>query len=165
MLNLNAFSNDNRRSFCALLLLILMSLCSAQKSTAQDIFAPPSTDILNRSVTGNTTTTKDAPTFDRLIDKAQKSGRIRVIVGVNAKFVPEGNLRETEAVNIQRNSIQTAQNQLLVSLEQFSIKYIKQFDFIPFMAFETDAAALEFMKYFAGRNLYSGRRAFRSNLD
>ncbi len=146
MFNFNTIQINCRRNFRVALILVLVSLISAQKFAAQDIFAPEKTDILNRSVLSDSTIIKDTPTFDRLIDKAQKEGRVRVIVGVNAKFTPEGNLRETEAVNIQRDSINLAQNRLLVSLEQFPVDNIKQFDFIPFMAFETDAAALEFMK-------------------
>jgi hypothetical protein len=84
-------------------------------------------------------------TFDELIRKAEEGGSARIIVGLQTEFKPEGFLRSNETVS-QRTAIQTAQNSLLNKLDSFAKRNVKQFEFIPYMALEVDAAALEFMK-------------------
>jgi subtilisin len=83
--------------------------------------------------------------FDRLIEKAVANQSVRVIVGVRSNFQPEGglNLAQTEA---QRAGINRAQTNLLGKLVDFQVKEIKQFEFIPFVAMEVDAAALTAMR-------------------
>ncbi len=80
-------------------------------------------------------------TFNKLVDSARRSGTVRVIVGLNADFSPEGNLRQSELVE-QRLNIKEVQGNFLNRFESFRIGQVKKFEFIPFVAFETDAAAL-----------------------
>ena len=83
-------------------------------------------------------------TFNRLIDSAQKNGSARVIIELNTKFVPEGNLTDSQIKN-QQISINKVQNELLRSLSFFRIANVKQFEYIPYLAVEVDAEALRQM--------------------
>jgi hypothetical protein len=46
--------------------------------------------------------TLEAMGVPHLLDKAENEGSVRVIVGVDAAFQPEGNLSSTQAVQTQR---------------------------------------------------------------
>ena len=83
--------------------------------------------------------------FDALISKALENGKLRVIIGFEMPFVAEGKLSD-EFAELQRSNIHSAQENLLDRLSQFAVSNVKQFEFIPFMAIETDAAALESLK-------------------
>ncbi len=84
-------------------------------------------------------------TFDRLISIAESKGSARVIVGIRAEYVPEGKLSE-DRMRAQRHSIKESQDDLLRRLEVFRIADIKQFEYIPYVAFAANAAALKRMR-------------------
>jgi len=84
-------------------------------------------------------------TFNKLIYSAQQTGTVRVIVRLSSNFQPVGKLSESEIKN-QRFSIKQKQGDFLNRFESFRVSAVKQFEFIPFVAFETDAATLEKMK-------------------
>ena len=83
--------------------------------------------------------------FDRLIVQAEEKGAARVIVQLNINFQPEGELNRSEA-NEQRAAVARAQTELLARLNRFRVSGVKQFEFIPFVALETDADAIRYLK-------------------
>ena len=86
-----------------------------------------------------------AETFNRLISDAEKSGAARVIIGVRAEFTPEGRLGESK-LQAQRLSIKQSQKELLRRLDSYAVRDIKQFEYIPYLALEANAAALKQMQ-------------------
>jgi hypothetical protein len=96
--------------------------------------------------TNERTAVQDSTTkFDELIENAGRSGSVRVIIGLRADFQIEGKLSLT-AQNRQRTAIRQSQNNLLADLSGYNVAGVKRFDFIPFLAAEVDAAALEKIK-------------------
>jgi len=94
------------------------------------------------------TTSLQAPVpahYQALLDKAQTTGTLRVIVGVKLPkiFQPEGNLGSPQAVDEQRNAIYTAQQALLDSLKGFAVTVNARYIYIPFLALTVDEAALK----------------------
>jgi subtilisin family serine protease len=81
--------------------------------------------------------------FAELIEKAGRQGAARVIVGFKGDFQNEGLLSET-SVGQQRRKIKDAQEQFL-NRHGARLDKVKKFEFVPFLAFETDAAALRQM--------------------
>lgn len=81
-------------------------------------------------------------TFGNLIDAARRSGSVRVIAGMQTAFVPEGKLRRAELFE-QRTIIKRAQEDFLNFYKAQFINGVKKFEYIPYIAFETDAATLE----------------------
>ncbi|HEX8734125.1 MAG TPA: S8 family serine peptidase [Pyrinomonadaceae bacterium] len=90
---------------------------------------------------------QDSPAakFDELIAKAARNGSARVIVGLRADFQTDGAL-SSSVQKQQRAAIKRAQNDLLADVSGYDVRGIKRFDFIPFVAVEADAAALEKLK-------------------
>ncbi|HQH79535.1 MAG TPA: hypothetical protein PK535_11255, partial [Synergistaceae bacterium] len=75
--------------------------------------------------------------------KAAASGGVRVIVGVQTPFQPEGNLA-SGPVAMQRGGIAAAQNRVLARLgEKLSGAPVTRFETIPYFATRVTAAALE----------------------
>ncbi len=84
-------------------------------------------------------------TFDQLITSARQNGATRVIVGLNANFQPEGNLSKLSQT-AQRENINQVQNNFLDRFHTARITDVKQFEYIPYVAFETDAETLTRMR-------------------
>ena len=84
-------------------------------------------------------------TFDKLIEMARRKGSAHVIVGLQMPFVPEGNLNKAE-ISKQHSDIKQAQNYFLARFQSFALGNVKLFDYIPYLAFETNAEALEQMR-------------------
>jgi subtilisin family serine protease len=78
----------------------------------------------------------------RLIDRAQREGKARVIVGVRAPFMPEGPLQTADLMR-QRAGIATAQSRVIDQLAGLSISEVRRYESIPFFAAHVSAAALE----------------------
>ena len=87
-----------------------------------------------------------AQTFDSLIIKAVLGGSVRIIIGVRLDFQPEGLLGDAASIQLQRRSIAQAQDALMARMATFNIKSVKKFPFIPYLAMEVDAPALEYLK-------------------
>jgi subtilisin len=77
--------------------------------------------------------------------QVQKEGTVRVIVGLNVSFTPEGKLTSTRAVQAQRDAIYAAQDALLTSLGRHNAKAYAEWNIIPYMALEVDEAALKIL--------------------
>jgi subtilisin family serine protease len=75
--------------------------------------------------------------------QVQKQGIIRVIIGLNVAFQPEGDLADSQAIQSQQTRIARAQDNLLKRMSAFDTTLISRFEFIPFIALEVDAVALE----------------------
>jgi len=81
--------------------------------------------------------------FDKLISKAEASGPISVIVGLNVPYQPEGMLSMlSSAIQEQRVSITKSQDQVLSELVSYEPASVKRYTFIPAMALKVDAANL-----------------------
>jgi uncharacterized repeat protein (TIGR01451 family) len=87
-----------------------------------------------------------AETFRRLIEKAELGGAVRVIVGLNAPFVPEGDLRDARRVLGQREGISRAQYRVLGELSSSRVASVKKFPYIPYMALVVDAQGLRLLQ-------------------
>jgi subtilisin len=100
-----------------------------------------------RQITGKDSDkeSKKQQKFAELIEKAAGKGTARVIVGFRGDFQTEGLLSEA-SVGEQRRKIKDEQEKFLNRHRGARLDKIKKFDFIPFLAFETDAAALRQMK-------------------
>lgn len=86
---------------------------------------------------------EQAATVQTLIDKAEANGTVRVIIGLNVPFTPEGELSGTQAVQIQQQAIQTAQNRVLQQIASYNSELVASFKYIPAMAISVDAIALD----------------------
>ena len=80
--------------------------------------------------------------YDSLMEKAVQAGAVRVIVGVAAPFLPEGQLSSPQAANAQQAAIAQAQDALLGRLSSLDASVVARFTYIPFVALEVDSAAL-----------------------
>ena len=88
-----------------------------------------------------------ARAFAELTAKAQSQGRVRVIVGLR----PEGgsgasaasSFKDAAARAAMVSRVNRAQQALLARMNSYSISSVKRFKYIPYVAMEVDAAALE----------------------
>jgi subtilisin len=87
-------------------------------------------------------TSSVAGTIATLLPRVRATGPVRVIIGVRAPFVPEGNLSIGAAVD-QRSAIAQAQSAVIDRLVAFGAIPRRRFQTIPFVAVEVGAAALE----------------------
>lgn len=83
---------------------------------------------------------------DQLWKNAQEKGTVRVIVGLNIPWQPEGHLSDS-ATRAQRNAIAESQQALISQLSGTRYKVIGQFKFIPGIALEVDSAALRVLDH------------------
>jgi subtilisin family serine protease len=84
--------------------------------------------------------------FDALKEKAQSQGSVRVIVGLRADFQPEGNLAKATDVVQQRARIASVQELLVQKMPGIVAGSLKRFEFIPYMALETNAAGVDHLR-------------------
>ncbi len=77
-----------------------------------------------------------AAAFDALSAKAARDGTVRVIVRLDAEFVPEGSLSPS-LLQAQRSQIQSKQSSLLGRLQ--SVQNVRRFRFTPAIALTVDA--------------------------
>lgn len=78
----------------------------------------------------------------RLRETAESKGSVRVIVGLEVPFVPEGDLLQNVR-QTQRQQIQASSDQLLAELRGFTYQVNRRFRFVPFIALTVDAGALQ----------------------
>ena len=91
------------------------------------------------------TESKKREKFTELIDTAQQSGTVRVIVGLRSEFKSEGRLDSSEKQQ-QREKIKQRQDSFFNRHQARRLERSKQFKTIPFVSFETDASTLEQLK-------------------
>jgi hypothetical protein len=81
--------------------------------------------------------------YEELIAKARSKGAVRVIVGLRMDFKPEGNLPNQEAVQKQRQTIDSLQDALLERLAPHGVSLVTRSKYAPSMAIEVSAPALK----------------------
>ncbi len=84
----------------------------------------------------------ESPSYADLVLRAAKEGRVRIIVGVKARFTPEGNLAGVRSVEEQRRGIAVAQKALMQKATTLNARAVEAFDNIPFLAMQVDEAGL-----------------------
>lgn len=102
------------------------------------------TDMSLSAVSGRSVATEEA--FKSLTAKAAAGGPVRVIVGLNLPFRPEGFLSDSAAAQSQRDNIAQAQDNLLSQLAAYKVRSVKKFPFIPYMAMEVSADGLKHLE-------------------
>jgi subtilisin family serine protease len=80
--------------------------------------------------------------YDALLQKAKERGRVRVIVGLDTTFRPEGALSAPQA-DRQRQGIARVQDRILDRIQNGEVRAVKRFKFIPYMVVEANEEALE----------------------
>ena len=110
-----------------------------QTSSLQAV-GPMTTNVVSSSGPGRAQGVDE--TFTRLIGKAEAEQSVRIIVGLNTSFLPEGVLPNVQEVQSQRQKINDAQSNLLAKLSSLNPRAVSKFQFIPYMAMEVDAATL-----------------------
>jgi subtilisin family serine protease len=84
-----------------------------------------------------------APIMGDLLLKAKITGKVRVIIGLDMVFRPEGELDGSLAVKKQQGAISRAQAIVLQELSAFNVSVARNFEYIPYMVLEVDQSALE----------------------
>lgn len=81
--------------------------------------------------------------FAQLLAEAEDAGTVRVLVQLDMPFQPEGELQGIQAVRSQQLGIDGVQESVLAGLAETNTAVIATYKYIPYMALELDAAALE----------------------
>ena len=84
--------------------------------------------------------------FDALREKALSQGSVRVIVELRVDFKPEGNLTKASDVVKQRTDIASAQSAVVQKVPGIVAGSLKQFEFVPYMAFATNAPGIDSLR-------------------
>jgi hypothetical protein len=71
----------------------------------------------------------------RLLRKAEEEGSVRMIVGLQTDFEPEGKLSQARATD-QREDIDSARAGLRAELEQTDNRTVREYETIPYVALE-----------------------------
>ena len=79
----------------------------------------------------------------QLTASAQENGTVRVLVQLDLPFRPEGDLEGVQAVQAQQFDIDNLQEAVLTQLADSNSTLIATYKYIPYLALELDAAALE----------------------
>lgn len=79
----------------------------------------------------------------QLLTAIQRTGSLRVIVGLNVPFQPEGTLPELSAVQQQQTAIIQSQTSLLNRLSSYNFTPVHNFQYIPFIVANVDEPALQ----------------------
>jgi len=121
--------------------LLVILLRAVQPAAARWQPHEPDMEVYNRTLAS----TLPKQDVTALVSQAQTKGTVRVIVGLRVGFQPEGKLANPRALQTQRAAIERAQNTLLSMMSSHKIESVKRFAFIPYMAMEADAAALNYL--------------------
>ncbi len=80
---------------------------------------------------------------DDLLASVQQHGTVRVMVGLDVAFQPEGELASSQAVADQQAAIQQTQQTLIQRLATYNVRNVRHFETIPFVVMDVDEAALQ----------------------
>lgn len=78
-----------------------------------------------------------------LLSRVPPGGSLQVIVTLAGTFVPEGELADESARQVQRRAIRAAQDAVLAELPSSGVHAVRRFVYTPQLALTVDAAALE----------------------
>jgi len=105
-----------------------------------DTFAEP---VSIKTIPQNNTDAFDLQAvYDELSKKAKSDGVVKIIVGLNIDFKPEGKLTSAQVLT-QRENIQNTQDKLLQAILSDGLEPSHKFKYIPFMAMTVNKNALE----------------------
>ena len=91
---------------------------------------------------GETGTPADTPgSASEVLQKAERRGSVRVIVGLRTDFTPEGRLSRPQAED-QRNAIENAGDGLLAELAGTGYQTLREYETVPYVALNLTPAAL-----------------------
>jgi subtilisin len=85
----------------------------------------------------------EAASYTILMDKAHTRGSVRVIVKLRTDFQVEEQLASAQAVQSQRTTITQLQQKVMDTLAHHPVQSAKRYKYIPYMAMEVDALALQ----------------------
>jgi subtilisin len=85
---------------------------------------------------------QQTPSSSGLLQKAEREGSVRVIVGLSTDFMPEGRLSRAEVAD-QRDAVQSAQAGLQEDLQGTGYQTLRQYDTIPYIALNVSSRALQ----------------------
>ena len=125
-------------------LLALTSIVYAEEATRPLVASSPQTAPQSQSE--DSLSLASASDYGALLDKADRQGTVRVIVELQGRFEVEGSLVTPQAAQEQRDVIATLQDVVLQTLAMHNVSSVKQFTYIPYLAMEVDAAALEALR-------------------
>lgn len=80
--------------------------------------------------------------YAALLAAVRERGNVRVIVGLDVPFQPEGELPDPQAVESQRQAIAAAQDRLLQRMAGLNVHNVTTYEFIPSVAMTVDEPAL-----------------------
>jgi hypothetical protein len=94
---------------------------------------------------GASTTPESLPSTPQstLLSRVPSGGTLRVIVTLAGSFVPEGELADESARQVQRRAIRAAQDAVLAELPSSGVPAVRRFVYTPQLALTVDAAALD----------------------
>ena len=127
------------------------STCSATTNRlsaltqGEDALTPPSDGPV--MAVKPTARAQKARAFAALMAKVQSKGRVRVIVGLRAEggsgASAASSFKDAAARAAMMSRIDRAHQALLVRMSGYNVSSVKRFKYIPYLAMEVDAAALE----------------------
>src|SRR5215212_2819697 len=85
---------------------------------------------------------QQTPSSSGLLQKAEREGSVRVIVGLSTDFMPEGRLSRAEVAD-QRDAVHSAQADLQEDLQGTGYQTLRQYDTIPYIALNVSSRALQ----------------------
>ena len=81
--------------------------------------------------------------YERLVEKINENGSVRIIVQLDTQVQPEGSFRNENAVQAQRQAIHNQQERVINRLPQKAQENSRRFETIPYMAMEVDLEGLK----------------------
>lgn len=81
--------------------------------------------------------------YQQLVAQAEENGTVRVLVQLDLPFRAEGELETDQAVQAQQASIDGLQGMVLEAMADTNTAVVATFEYIPYLALEIDADALE----------------------
>lgn len=137
-------ATKNKWLVLILVIVVILTIGAAGFVAYQNYQSNKQTSIPQPTITSFPSPTSDTKNqeYQELLKQAKNKGTIRIIVGLDVDFIPEGEL-DTEAVNKQRQVINQAREQLLESLSEYNIKVLSENWIIPFIGLSVDEQALQ----------------------
>lgn len=90
-----------------------------------------------------TLTQGNALDYQKILEKAEQKGSVRVIVGVKTDFQPEGSLATINEVNNQRQRIKSGQDKILQKIDRIADNSVKKYEYVPYLALKVTKEELE----------------------
>ena len=129
--------NPLRRTLAAAMILGLMlaATMGREEPTAAQAESSAQRDAVQTQPDGGAVTAASprSPDASRLLQKAEREGAVRAIVGLRTDFVPEGRLSQSR-VDAQRNGIDNARAGLRPDLAGTGYRTLREYETVPYVA-------------------------------